>query len=375
MTGLPPVPPSGLGLTVRFHGDPAPPPARELIKGLLPAEGVAFIAGQSGAGKTFILLSLAVVLSALEAHTFFGRNRKERVGVVIVAAEGYSTLEPRLRAATKHSGIDGPLPIGMISFSGDLTTDAAVSELIGLLLEAGERMQREHGVRLGVVMIDTLGAAFGLMDEDSNAEANQTMRKVRLIADAVRALVMPVHHYGKSAGSGLRGASAYRGSADAVLAVTADRNELQFLAKNRVLGLSKSRNGQEGPLGGFKLVQIDLGVDEDGDQTLSCAVLPLDGTAEGSATLPGKRGPTLLLNALDAALEAHGEAHSAAPGFRAVKLEHVRTAFNDGYPLRGETAQRKPDTVRRAFKRALNDLDDRVVRNSDEHGDWLWRSP
>ena len=236
-------------------------------------------------------------------------------------------------------------------------------------------MQREHGVRLGVVMIDTLGAAFGLMDEDSNAEANQIMRKVRLITDAVGALVMPVHHYGKSASSGLRGASAYRGSADAVLAVTADRNELHFMARNRALGLSKSRNGQEGPLGGFKLVQIDLGVDDDGDPVSSCAVLPLDGTAEGAPSLPGKRGPTLLLDALNGALEAHGEPHPAAPGLRAVKLEHVRSAFSAGYPVAGKTAQRKPDTVRRAFKRALDDLDDHIVRHRDGHGEWLWRGP
>ena len=375
MTGLPSALPTGLGLTVRFHGDPAPPPARELIKGLLSTHGVAFLGGQSGAGKTFILIFLAVVLAALEAYPFFGRKRKERVGVVIVAAEGYGTLEPRLRAATKHLAIEGPLPIGMISFSGDLTTDAAISELIGLLLETGERMQREHGVRLGFVAIDTLGAAFGLADEDSNAEANQIMRKVRLIADAVGALVMPVHHYGKSAGSGLRGASSYRAGADAVLAVKADRNEVLFTVKNRALGLSKSRNGQEGPLGGFDLVKIDLGFDEEGDPVSSCAVLPLEGTAEGALSLPGKRAPTLLLDALNAALEAHGEPHPAAPGLRAVKLEHVRSAFSFGYPVAGKTAQRKPDTVRKAFKRALDDLDDRIVRHRDDHGEWLWRSP
>ena len=123
------------------------------------------------------------------------------------------------------------------------------------------------------------------------------------------------------------------------------------------------------------VVQIDLGVDEDGDRTSSCAVTSLDGTGEGTPSPPGKRGPTLLLDALNAALKAHGEAHTAAPDLRAVKLEHVRTAFSAGYPVAGKTAQRKPDTVRRAFKRALDDLEDRIVRHRDEHGEWLWEKP
>jgi hypothetical protein len=376
MTGFPPTTATEGRLTVRFYGDPAPPPPRELIKGLLPAEGLAFLGGQSSAGKTFILILLAIVLAALEPGLFFGRRRKERVGVLIVAAEGHSTLEARLRAATKHLGIEGPLPIGIISFDGDLSTDGGNAELAALILETGGRMQREYNVRLGLIAIDTMGAAYVLSDEDSNAEANQIVRKARALATGAGALVLLVHHYGKTAGSGLRGASAYRASADAVLAVTADRNELQFLVKNRQLGLSKSRTGEEGPIGGFKLVQVDLGVDEDGDRIASCSVLPSEGAVGGDGRVAGTRGPTLLLDALDAALEAHGEAHPGAPpALRGVKLDHVRAVFSARYPVRGKTEQRKPDTVRRAFKRALDDHDDRVVRHRDEHGEWLWRSP
>lgn len=376
MTGFPPPTAAEGRLTVRFYGDPAPPPLRELIKGLLPAEGLAFLGGQSSAGKTFILILLAIVLAALEPRLFFGRRRKERVGVLIVAAEGHSTLEARLRAATKHLGIEGSLPIGIIAFDGDLTTDAGNAELASLIQEASVRMKREFDVRLGLIAIDTMGAAYVLSDEDSNAEANQIVRKARALATGVGALVMLVHHYGKTAGSGLRGASAYRASADAVLAVTADRNELQFFVKNRQLGLSKSRTGEEGPIGGFKLVQVELGVDEDGDRIASCAVLPSDAALAGDEAVAGKRGPTLLLDALHAALEAHGEAHSGAvPGLKAVKLEHLRAAFSARYPARGKTEPLKPDTVRRAFQRALDELDDRIVRLRDDHGEWLWSGP
>lgn len=55
--------PTGLeGVT--FDGDAPIAPPRELIKGLLPVEGIAFLGGQSGAGKTYIAVALAVALAA-----------------------------------------------------------------------------------------------------------------------------------------------------------------------------------------------------------------------------------------------------------------------------------------------------------------------
>ena len=49
---------------VVFDGEAPSEPPRELVKGLLPADGVAFIGGQSGAGKTFIAVDLAVALAS-----------------------------------------------------------------------------------------------------------------------------------------------------------------------------------------------------------------------------------------------------------------------------------------------------------------------
>lgn len=48
---------------VTFDGDEPSTPPRELIKGLLPAEGIAFLGGQSGAGKTYMAIRLAIALA------------------------------------------------------------------------------------------------------------------------------------------------------------------------------------------------------------------------------------------------------------------------------------------------------------------------
>jgi len=53
-------------------------------------KGVAFIGGQSGAAKTFVVVDLA--LSLATGMPFFGRVVEERVGVVIVVSEGQSMM-------------------------------------------------------------------------------------------------------------------------------------------------------------------------------------------------------------------------------------------------------------------------------------------
>src|SRR5208337_5237287 len=75
----------------------------------------------------------------------------------------------------------------------------------------------------------------------------------------------PVHHYGKSDAAGLRGGSLWRGGADVVLSVIADRNELTGKVAGRELALAKARDGFEGPIAPFTLRRHDLGTDDDGE--------------------------------------------------------------------------------------------------------------
>jgi hypothetical protein len=60
-----------------FHGDEAISAPPMLVKGMLPVSGIAFIGGQSGAGKTFVAVDLAVALAG--GSSFFGRKISERV--------------------------------------------------------------------------------------------------------------------------------------------------------------------------------------------------------------------------------------------------------------------------------------------------------
>ena len=136
------------------------------------------------------------------------------------------------------------------------------------------KFRKEHGVRLGVVILDTLAATFLLENENDNSEASKVIKVLQNLSLALGVLCVPVHHYGKGAETGLRGASAWRAGSDAVLSVTADRNQQTGLVSGHSLWLSKSRVGEEGPLGAFVLRTMVVGHDEDGDEITSCYVVP-----------------------------------------------------------------------------------------------------
>ena len=126
-------------------------------------------------------------------------------------------------------------------------------------------------------MIDTLAACFIMKDEDDNAEATKVCGILGSIGEEVGALMAPVHHYGKNPESGLRGASAWKGSADIVEGVLADVDPLSGTTSNRELVCTKSRDGEQGPLSPFELEWIGLGIDAEGDAYGSCAVVPAEG--------------------------------------------------------------------------------------------------
>jgi AAA domain len=150
---------------LRDHKIVAP---KMLVKGLLPYTGIAFIGGQSGAGKTFIADDLAVALGS--ASPFFGRVVKERVGVAIIAAEGVEQAGNRLTAAALARGLDiNDLPI---AWRGGLPLKSAadVDKLGKQLHEIEKEIREQYGVRLGVSILDTVAATLDMEDEDSNSE-------------------------------------------------------------------------------------------------------------------------------------------------------------------------------------------------------------
>jgi hypothetical protein len=101
-----------------FDGDAPLSPPRMLIKKLLPAWGIAFIGGQSGASKSFVAVALGAAMAT--GTEFCGYVVRERVGVVYVVGEGASMFAARVAAAKFASGVKGTLPIAWVDQMPDL---------------------------------------------------------------------------------------------------------------------------------------------------------------------------------------------------------------------------------------------------------------
>lgn len=341
-----------------FDGDILPKPPSELVKGLVPASGICFIGGQSGAGKTFIAVDLATSLAS--GVPFFSHKIIERVGVAILAGEGANTLSSRISVARDKKVQDTPLPIAWLADVPNLANRRELKNMIQRLRCVDQEFRARHGFRLGAVICDTLAACFAIEDENDNSKAAGVLRSLKLIADQLNLVVIPIHHYGKAADTGLRGASAWHAGSDVVLSVQADRDQISGTCKNRRLSLAKSRYAPEGIKERFELRYVKIGENDDGEEEGACFVEPKTTSNEPSGI---KGHPTRLtraariyFHALSAIIGSKGKKIRPFDDdpltIRAVDREDIRQEFCSSWPAEGsQNPTLKLEARRKAFVR------------------------
>jgi AAA domain len=343
-------------------GDAGTDPVPGLIEETVPAEGFVYVGGQSGAGKTFIIVHLALCLTS--GVPFFGRAVEELVGVAILAAEGsIPKFNLRVQAAKKHAGVDKNLPIMWSRLSDNLLDEQVQADVIEELKVLAEQCREKHGIRLGAIIIDTEGAAYGIEDEDDAAQANAVARIAKKIGAELEAVTVHCHHYGKTASTGLRGSSARRANADAVLSVLADRNELTGESGNRSLALAKARDGEEGPIGPFELELVDLG-NGVASRAVTSTPQPIAGA---KVKTPTKANATALraLFAIGKEGKIPPECDEIPVGVKCCTKEQWKE-----YAIKcGITSSNEPHAQWMAFKRAYENL---VGPNVGVWEDWVW---
>ncbi len=232
----------------------------ELVQSAIPRQGTGVLGGQSGAGKTFVGVHLMVCAAA--AKPFLGREIREPVAGVYLAAEGGGTIAHRFRAAKRYAGIEDLLPITYSGKIGNLFDEKQLAKTISELRQCGDYFRAHFDVVHGLTIIDTASMAFCMKDENSNAEVARLCQVLAQMHQETGAFTCVIHHMGKDQGAGLRGGSAWRGNVDSVLLCLADREPLTGECKNYRVVVEKHRDGPEGPIGGFDLPLIELGIEE-----------------------------------------------------------------------------------------------------------------
>jgi len=351
-----------------------PPPM--LVDELLPTRGLAIAGGQSGAGKTFVAILLATCLAGRKP--FFGKDVSERVGALYVAAEGQGMIAARFAAAKDALGLDieKPLPIAWLKAPPPLNTKEQAEAFAAKLRALDAEFRKEHRVRLGVVILDTVAATFEMKDENDNAEAAKACARMRQIADAFGGLVVPVHHYGKTPEAGLRGASAWRAGGDVVLAVLAEIDPFTGHVERRELAISKARDGVTGPIAPFTLEFTTLGTTASGKEFGTCYVAPNLGgeTRFGKAKGRPNRSDTALRDAVIEALDGGSTITVRGNTVRAATVEAVRLEFNRRYAVSENDELKAARAKRVAFNRALTRLPREFGMGETNGSQWIWRA-
>ena len=316
--------------------------------------------------------------SASHHRDRFSHKLVERVGTAFIAAEGKALIPNRFSAALADAQITEKLPIAWIKQVPDFSSLEGIKLFVEQLKALNKRFNDDFGVRLGQFVTDTVAATFAMKSEDDNAEATAICNILRRVGEETESLAVAVHHYGKNPESGLRGASAWRGSADVVLGTLADIDSLSGRASNRELVCPKSRDGEQGPISPFELKFVELGLDDDKEIYGSCCVIPTEGASRFDKTkAPTSKGVGIVQDAISEVLDGMSQIivpRSGMPQVRAVKVIDVRKEFDRRYVTDTADPVAASEAKRKAFKRALDRLSPaKFGAGSFDGSDWLWK--
>lgn len=207
-----------------------------IIEGLLPEAAIGAIYGQPSAGKTFAACDIA--LSIALGQPWRGRAVKQG-RILYIAAEDDRGVQMRLEAGLGARGVSDAnlrvLPTAPVLTNKD--------HKIRLL----EALKRED--RPTIVFFDTLAAVTPGADENASKDMGELVSYCYQIHKATGALVMLIHHEGKTPGKGMRGSSSLLGASDVVWEVSKDEMEHE-------LRVDKLKNWQCGDAYKFRLLPV-----------------------------------------------------------------------------------------------------------------------
>ena len=226
-----------------------------IIKGVLPKAGLAVLYGASGSGKSFVVLDMGMSI----ARGLDWRGRRTKAGrVAYIAAEGADGFRKRLAAyALKQQASLEGVPFFVLGASPNLREKDDVRDLVLGIDAAGGA---------DVVIVDTFAQTTPGANENAGEDVGQALAHCKRIHEQTGALVILVHHSGKDATKGARGWSGLRAAADAEIEVVREGDQ-------RMLQLTKNKDGEDGLQWGFALEVVELGHDEDMDPITSCVVV------------------------------------------------------------------------------------------------------
>jgi hypothetical protein len=296
--------------------------SRSLVKGLLDSTALALVIGEAGCGKTFLVLDLALSIAA--GRDWF--DRRVRLGrAVYLAAEAGQSIRNRVAGWARERWANGPY----IDFA------AVVSpvDLCHLNMGHVDKLVEAIG-EAALVVVDTVSRALAGGNENGPEDMGAFVTALDQLRARLGCTIIAVHHVGKDASRGGRGHSLLHCAVDTEIAVER-RDEYVSVAT-----VTKQRDGPDGVEIAFRLRQVTLGTDQDGDAVTTCVCEPEAFVPRKEKKLTGQAKQAL--DALHIAMAQKGETITTGEfGFTAVRLDVWREFAQQYMPCETNNAFKK----------------------------------
>jgi len=240
-----------------------------LIKGIFRAQSQVVLYGQSGHGKSFVALDMA--LSIATGRSWLGHATTQGP-VVYVVSEGGRGTHNRVVAWMEGHQVTDITGAFFVLDAVQLTEEKDVEEFLKRLGE----LEAQLNQRAKLIVLDTFARSFVGGEENSAKEVGVWVEASRQIQERTGATVMAVHHTGKLKDGGTsaeRGSSALRAAAETMISVTADGDAM-------IISCSKQKEDEQFRPLRLRQKQMELG-EVDGEPITSLVLEAVEGTSAG----------------------------------------------------------------------------------------------
>jgi hypothetical protein len=275
-----------------------------LVRDYLPLNSTCMTYGESGAGKTFAVLDMALHI----ACGLQWQGHKTKKGAVFyVAGEGQTGITARCYAWALHHGVDlenvpfyctdgaiVPTNEG-VNMGGNI---GYVKGQIDYFFEDIDAWIQSTGETPMLIIFDTLARCFD-GNENSSQDAGAYIKAKDRIKKKYGCCVMSVHHTGKDKTAGGRGSSAFKGAWDAEHCLSVNDGNIE-------LSTPKLKERKPLPPKAFRLESVNTGWFDDDNEPVYSAVIVASDYVPSKKEKPLNDRQRDILSELHKAIELHG---------------------------------------------------------------------
>lgn len=221
------------------------PPKKWHIKNVIGPGDIVVMAGDSGSGKTALVLDLAMcgVLGTQYADRF---DIAQTLKIAYCTAEGIGNLPARVKAAKEqHSVPMAVIESQFFGYDGPIIPQFFLSPDSEYSIEQFERDLQTLSLQLNLLVVDTLALAAINGNLEDNTDMTKALIRARQFTNRTGIAVLFTHHNNRE--GTFRGAASLRDNSDGLFVARYDkeRDERKLLCKDDKWG--KLKDGEEWP--------------------------------------------------------------------------------------------------------------------------------